>query len=68
MYSGDEEISDGESTDDDQYDHDFEPEQVCLECGEGESNCECEEGGEIGDGEECLVCGMSEADPVHGGE
>jgi hypothetical protein len=52
--------------DDDQYDHDFEPEQICLECGEDESNCECEEGGEIGDGEECVVCGLSQDDPVHG--
>lgn len=50
---------------DTEYDHDFEPEQLCANCGEPADNCECDDQ-EMEDQDECCVCGGSEADPVHG--
>lgn len=46
---------------DDQYDHDYDPN--CEECGEEESDCECEDG--FTDSGECAICGFSEDDPIH---
>lgn len=54
----------------DEYDHDFDPEEpVCLNCGDLESNCECEEFDADPDTESvCVVCGLPEDDPMHGQE
>jgi hypothetical protein len=71
MYSGDEEVSDAESVGED-YDHDFEAEELCVHCDEVSDNCQCEFGEdsdleeEYYDSEECAVCGMGESDPAHG--
>jgi hypothetical protein len=54
--------------DDDQYDHDFEAEEVCTTCGETQDNCEGHEDfdEEYEDSDVCAVCGNDRSDPVHG--
>lgn len=53
--------------DDDQYDHDFEPEERCTTCDEVPDNCECEDDEEeYVETEVCAVCGNDQSDPVHG--
>lgn len=48
------------------YDHDFEAEVRCEECGNDEADCACEEGEEdLQDQAECAICGADEDDPVH---
>lgn len=70
MYSGDEEVSDAESVDDEDsdYDHAFEAEEVCTQCGEIADNCEGHEDfeEEFEDSEECAICGNDRGDPIHG--
>jgi hypothetical protein len=49
----------------DEYDHEFEPAQVCTNCDELEEDCECDDPF-MEDSEECAECGCDEGDPVHG--
>jgi len=70
MYAGDEEVSDAES-ECDEFDHNFEAVEVCVDCGESADNCDCADNdntyeAEFEDSDECAICGMSEADLVHG--
>ena len=51
----------------DEYDHDFEPFEVCVNCDETHENCECDEfePKEMPDIDECNDCGLPESDPIH---
>jgi hypothetical protein len=69
MYSGDEEVSDAESVDDDsnpEYDHDFEAEVICQNCGNDDSGCECDDDeSDLQDQDECVICGEGADDLIH---
>lgn len=48
------------------YDHDFEPEQMCATCDCEESDCTCDDDEqEIVDGSDCAICGYDESDDQH---
>jgi len=56
-----------DTTDDDEYDHDFEPVERCSNCEEDMDNCDCDEDDQSPyAATECAVCGNDEDDPVHG--
>jgi hypothetical protein len=67
MYSGDEEVSDAESVDEDsEYDHEFEPTEVCENCGTDTDNCDCEEDEQdFQEQDECAICGEGADEPIH---
>lgn len=47
--------------------HDFEPEQVCQNCGSDEANCQCDYDDQdlADDDDTCVICGMASDDPAH---
>lgn len=52
----------------DEYDHDFEPFELCAGCNETHEDCDCEEfvAEEQDDVDECNNCGLPKADATHG--
>lgn len=49
-----------------EYDHDFEPEEICLTCGESDENCECDaDDKDMGNGDYCVICQEEEDAPIH---
>jgi hypothetical protein len=49
----------------DEEQHEFEAFVVCANCSDAEPNCECEEGFDPDELDECDVCGESEEDGEH---
>lgn len=50
----------------DEYDHDFDPEQICANCDCAEDECECDaDDRDIVDGQFCVICQEEEDEPIH---